>query len=84
MLDSYTGTLKTIPYPKDCGVPIEQLVVVIEEDAEGKTDVKGNFVEDKNKEIIMEITHKIIRYYRWDGSKLQQAKKIIVKQRKEN
>ncbi|MFC3561406.1 hypothetical protein [Pedobacter jamesrossensis] len=84
MLDSYTGTLKTIPYPKDCGIPIEQLVVVIEEDAEGKTDVDGNFIEDKNKEIIMEITHKVIRYYKWNGSKFLQVKKVVVKQRKEN
>lgn len=84
MLDSYTGTLKTIAYPKDCSVPIEELVVAIEEDAEGKTDANGNFIEDKNKEIMMEITHKIIRYYRWDGRKLQQVKKIVVKQRKLN
>ena len=84
MLDSYSGTLKTIAYPKDCGIPIEQLVVVIEEDAEGKTDAEGNFIEDKHKEIVMEITHKIIRYYKWDGKKLAEAKKLIIKQRKEN
>ena len=84
MLDSYNGVLKTIPYPKDCGVPIEELIVVIEEDAEGKTNAEGNFIEDKNNEIVMEITHKIIRYYRWNGNKLQQAKKVVVKQRKEN
>ncbi|SOD13333.1 hypothetical protein [Pedobacter xixiisoli] len=84
MLDSYNGTSKTIPYPKDCGIPIEQLVVVIEEDAEGKTDAEGNFIEDKYKETVMVITHKIIRYYRWTGSKLQEVKKVVVKQRKEN
>lgn len=84
MLDSYNGKLKTIPYPKDCGIPIEQLVVVIEEDAEGKTDADGNYIEDKYKEIVMEITHKIIRYYKWDGKKLQETKKLVIKQRKEN
>ncbi|RZL34335.1 MAG: hypothetical protein EOO96_10140 [Pedobacter sp.] len=84
MLDSYNGTLKTIPYSKDCGIPIEQLIVVIEEDAEGKTDVEGNFIENKDKEIVMEITRKIIRYYKWDGYKLQEAKKVVIKQRKEN
>lgn len=84
MLDSYNGTLRTIPYPKDCGIPIEQLVVVVEEDAEGKTDAEGNFIEDKHKEIVMEITHKIIRYFKWDGQKLKEAKKVVIKQRKEN
>lgn len=84
MLDLYTGTLKTITYPKDCGVPIEQLIVVIEEDAEAKEDAKGEYILNKDKENIMEITHKIIKYYRWDGSKLQQVKKVVVKQRKAN
>jgi hypothetical protein len=83
MLDAWNATLKTIPYPEESGIPIERLIVTIEESGAGKSDADGNFIVDKDDNIVMEITHRIIRYYQWDGERLTEAKKIVIKEAKE-
>jgi len=80
MFNPWDATLKTIPYPKDCNIPITELIVSIEESGEEKTDSKGNSIIDKNGNPVMLITHKIIRYYRWDGVQLKEVKKVVIKQ----
>nr|WP_121269826.1 hypothetical protein [Pedobacter schmidteae] len=82
MFDNWNVTLKTIPYPKDCGIPINQLVVKIEEEGEALTDSKGKYTIGKDGAYVMAITHKIIRYYRWDGEKLQEVRKLVIKQKR--
>lgn len=80
MFNTWDATLKTIPYPKDCNIPITELIVSVEESGEEKTDAKGNIIIDKNGNTVMLVTHKIIRYYRWDGAQLKEVKKIVIKQ----
>lgn len=80
MFNAWDATLKTIPYPKDCNIPITELIVSVEESGEEKTDAQGNIIIDKNGNTVMLITHKTIRYYRWDGAQLKEVKKIVAKQ----
>lgn len=80
MFNAWDASLKTIPYPKDCNIPITELIVSVEESGEEKTDPQGNTIIDKDGNPVMLITHKIIRYYRWDGVQLKEAKKIVTKQ----
>lgn len=79
MFNAWDASLKTIPYPKDCNIPITELIVSVEESGEEKTDPQGNTIIDKDGNPIMLITHKIIRYYHWDGVQLKEAKKIVIK-----
>lgn len=80
MFNTWNATLNTIPYPKNCGIPITELVIVIEEEAQARTDKDGNYLLHKDGTEIMETLHKAIRYFQWDGQKLKQVKKIIIKE----
>lgn len=79
MYNEYDQTTNTIEYPESSGIPINELIVEIEATEEGKSDENGNILEDKNGSPIMEKTHHIIRYYRWDGKEVKLTKEIVHK-----
>lgn len=84
MFNEYNQTFNTFDYPSDCGIPIEELIVASEHEAQAKDDGQGNYVEDKNGNPIMETLYKKVRYYHWDGKNIKLAKEIIYKDRAEN
>ena len=80
MYNSWDQTTNTIDYPSECGIPVEELIVAIEADEEGKYDEEtGNYVEDENGYPIMEKLKHVVRFYRWNGTNIKLEKEIVHK-----
>ena len=62
-----------LPYPKNLKVPIEQLVVIKNEEGESFKDAKGEPII-KNKAIKMRRVKSITEYFSWNGEKLVKVK----------
>jgi hypothetical protein len=72
-----SGKVQTYDYPKDCGIPIEDLVVV-EETVEEMlwNEEKGEPLYNDDGTQAVSVTIRETIFYRWDGSKLQMVKTI--------
>lgn len=72
--------LYTLAYPKDCGIPINQLIVKEEIEQEANTEDEGIFMEDNERSLTLRTTRHIFSYYKWTGSSVEfVSQKVIIK-----
>lgn len=75
-IDESTARPEIYTYPKDIGVPINELVVLEKGAAELIDDEKGDSKYNEDGTIAQDISIYETIYYRWDGNKLTQVKSI--------
>lgn len=76
-INEITGKPDIFPYPADCGVPIDELIVVQNtetEDIENKEE--GGLAYNKDGTMAQKISIIETMYYRWNGKVLQKVKTI--------
>jgi hypothetical protein len=80
-VDETTAKVQIYKYPKDCGVPIEELVVVEDTSEEmGWNEDKGEPLYNDDGTQALSVTVLQTTFYRWNGSELQKVKTIVGKQ----
>lgn len=76
-VDSNTGEVQTYPYPSDCGIPIEELVVLESKTQEMLYDEeKREYKLNEDGTMAVGISNLETTYYRWTGTELQKVKTI--------
>lgn len=75
IFNQQTGELNVFPYPADCGIPIEELIVIVNESGEEDVTETAEKVSEQetvetetaiDKEPILKI-QRSVEYFRWNG-----------------
>jgi hypothetical protein len=74
IFDGQEARLINFEYNDSIGIPIEDLVVVVEESAEYDAYVEGAEKYDQQGRMKKKITHHRVKYYCWDGEQLNFVK----------
>lgn len=74
IFDTYSAKLNTFDYPKDIGIPIEELVVIVKENYEPIEADRQD--EDSYNDPETKRTLYVEEYYRWKNNKLKLIKTI--------
>ncbi|MFM9986737.1 MAG: hypothetical protein ACKVOK_15970 [Flavobacteriales bacterium] len=64
------ATLNTFDYPKNIGVPIENLIVITKEHTEEVLDANGEPIMEDEYDYKVKVVKSKPKYYRWDGKSL--------------
>jgi hypothetical protein len=76
-VDETTAKVETYPYPANCGIPIDELIIVENKTVGPVLDEKGETVEyNKDGTQAEKITIEETIYYQWDGKALRKVKTI--------
>jgi hypothetical protein len=77
-VDSSTGKVEIYPYPKTCGIPIDELIIVESKSEEMLwDDEKGMPKVNNDGTVAVNISYVETTYYRWNGKSLQKVKTVI-------
>jgi hypothetical protein len=74
-VDQETGFAETFPYSKECGIPIDELVVVVDESGYHSSDQDSGGYNSDGTPKITDYEARTI-YYRWNGNSLKKVKTI--------
>lgn len=75
-VDDNTAKVELYPYPANCGIPINELIVVEDTSTETVDDESGQPTYDSDGTLAKKITINQTTYYRWDGNTLRTIKII--------
>jgi hypothetical protein len=75
-VNEQTAKVEIYPYPEDCGVPINELVIVVDKSTELVADDSGDQKHNRDGTVTQKTSVTKTTYYRWDGNTLQEVKFI--------
>jgi hypothetical protein len=76
-VDETTAKVETYPYPTNCGIPIEELIVVENKSVEDQwNEEKGEKVYNKDGTEALDISNIETIYYQWTGKIIKRVKNI--------
>ena len=76
-VDNTTAKVELYPYPANCGIPIDELIIVEDRSVEPvDDDATGESKYDKDGNMAENITINETTYYQWNGTTLRKVKSI--------
>jgi hypothetical protein len=74
-VDSNTGNVDTYPYPSNLKIPIEELIVVVQEEVEMVWNAEaGEQAYNADGSFVYDVYPSTPTFYRWDGSTLKEVR----------